>query len=271
MIPDLSRPGNEGFGLLGLRVKAEKAIETLRLFALPNGSPYWGAFSGGKDSCVIKKLAELAGVPVVWHYSVTTVDPPELVRFIRKEHPDVWFDLPKMPLWAMIYKRSGLFPPTRIARWCCREYKESRCKEGRLILGVRAEESPARAARWRICTPKNNKLTAICPILYWTTRDVWAFHKAFNLSHCSLYDEGWDRIGCVLCPMTRKRREQELARWPRIAAQWKKGITLCWEERKRLGREFEKWGDSPEVAWRWWLELDNDEPEEECQGLGLFL
>ena len=50
------------------------AIERLREHEPPEG--YYGAFSGGKDSCVIKELAKMAGVRVDWHYSLTTVDPP---------------------------------------------------------------------------------------------------------------------------------------------------------------------------------------------------
>ena len=45
-------------------------------------------FSGGKDSCVILALAKMAGINYEAHYNVTSVDPPELVRFIKREYPD---------------------------------------------------------------------------------------------------------------------------------------------------------------------------------------
>ena len=41
---------------------------------------YWLAFSGGKDSIVLHRLAEMAGVKFDAHYGLTTIDPPELVQ-----------------------------------------------------------------------------------------------------------------------------------------------------------------------------------------------
>ena len=68
--------------------KVEKAIARLQTYEPPEG--YYLCFSGGKDSCVIKALADMAGVKYDAHYAVSSVDPPELVRFIKDEHPDVY-------------------------------------------------------------------------------------------------------------------------------------------------------------------------------------
>lgn len=62
--------------------KVEVAIERLRAFEPLEG--YHLAFSGGKDSVVIKALADMAGVKYDAHYSVSSVDPPELVQFVKK-------------------------------------------------------------------------------------------------------------------------------------------------------------------------------------------
>ncbi len=80
--------------------KVQMAIARLKEFEPPEG--YYLAFSGGKDSVVIKRLTEMAEVKFDAHYNVTTVDPPEIVHFIRKEHPDVAFSYPEKPLVAMI-------------------------------------------------------------------------------------------------------------------------------------------------------------------------
>jgi phosphoadenosine phosphosulfate reductase len=258
--------------LPGIQTKTERAIETLRLFAPPDGSPYWGAFSGGKDSCVIKELARLAGVPVVWHYSVTTVDPPELVRFIRREHPDVIFDRPKRPMWALV-GTEGL--PRQRQRWCCRIYKES-TGGGRIILGVRAAESDRRAARWRVVSPFKRRdgtlVQMICPVLYWSDADVWDFIRDRGLPYCELYDQGWSRLGCILCPQaTPEERRRQLERWPRFARLWQRGARLYWERRKALGRKCEKHWSTPERMFAWWVENKRTKKTEECDGLGLFL
>lgn len=67
--------------------KVQTAIERLKVFEPEEG--YYLAFSGGKDSVVVKALANMAGVKYDAHYNVTTVDPPELVQFIKEKHPDV--------------------------------------------------------------------------------------------------------------------------------------------------------------------------------------
>ena len=72
--------------------KVQKAIDRIRAFEPDDG--YFVGFSGGKDSVVVKALCELAGVKYDAHYNVTTVDPPELVRFIREKYTDVIFDRP---------------------------------------------------------------------------------------------------------------------------------------------------------------------------------
>lgn len=107
--------------------KVEKAIKRLQLYEPKEG--YYLCFSGGKDSVVIKALADMAGVKYDAHYNVTSVDPPELVRFIKGKYPEVAFDYPRdkdgnrETMWTLIPKKK--MPPTRIARYCCAVLKES--------------------------------------------------------------------------------------------------------------------------------------------------
>lgn len=126
--------------------KVEQAIERIKTFEPEEG--YYLAFSGGKDSVVIKKLADMAGVKYDAHYTCTSVDPPELVRFV-KTFDDVEFDYPtykdgtRATMWNLIPKK--VMPPTRIVRYCCEVLKESE-GEGRFtITGVRKAESARRA------------------------------------------------------------------------------------------------------------------------------
>ena len=58
--------------------------------------------------------------------------------------------------------------------------------------------------------------TLINPIIDWTTDEVWEFIKEYKIPYCSLYDEGFKRLGCIGCPMgTKKMREYEFERWPK--------------------------------------------------------
>lgn len=128
------------------RDKVEKAILRLQTYEPPEG--YYLCFSGGKDSVVIKALADMAGVKYDAHYNVSSVDPPELVRFIKDVHPDVAFDYPRdkdgnvVTMWNLIPKKS--MPPTRIVRYCCAYLKETGGKGRLKVTGVRWAESTRR-------------------------------------------------------------------------------------------------------------------------------
>ena len=132
--------------------KVEIAIERFKTYEPDEG--YYLCFSGGKDSVVIKALADMAGVKYDAHYNVTGVDPPELVRFIKDYHKDVIFNIPRdkdgnrITMWGLIAKKNT--PPLRIARYCCAELKE-RGGYGRFVVtGVRWAESVKRKANRHI-------------------------------------------------------------------------------------------------------------------------
>lgn len=84
---------------------------------------YYVAFSGGKDSIVMEMLFRLAGVPYEPWYNNVTIDPPELIYFMREHYPQVQWNNPQTHLIRkMVEKSCG--PPTRQSRWCCEIYKE---------------------------------------------------------------------------------------------------------------------------------------------------
>lgn len=126
--------------------KVEKAIKRLQLYEPPEG--YYLCFSGGKDSVVIKALADMAGVKYDAHYNVTSVDPPELVRLIKREYPDVIFEHhydkngKRITMWSLIANTKC--PPTRHIRYCCKHLKEAGGKGRLKITGVRWAESTMR-------------------------------------------------------------------------------------------------------------------------------
>lgn len=134
------------YTLFGKVDKVQTAIDRLKSFEPPEG--YFLAFSGGKDSQCIYHLAEMAGVKFDAHYSVTSVDPPELLRFIKKQYPDVIWDHHYYPdgrkktMWNII--ETHTIPPTRNARYCCADLKESGGKGRVVITGVRWYESVKR-------------------------------------------------------------------------------------------------------------------------------
>lgn len=137
-----------------LKQKVTDSISRLKAFEKPEG--YHLAFSGGKDSVVIKALADMAGVKYHAVYRVTGIDPPEVFRFIREHHPDVELEYPRyddgrrITMWNLIPKK--LMPPTRLVRYCCESLKESSGDGCMTITGVRWAESTNRARNQGVAT-----------------------------------------------------------------------------------------------------------------------
>lgn len=269
--------------------KVARSIERLRAFEPKEG--YYLAFSGGKDSVVIKALADMAGVKYDAHYNATTVDPPELVRFIKCKHPDVAIEKPEIPMIKLIAKKR--MPPTRTFRYCCAYYKENASNGRVTITGARWAESVARRRNQGLVTMmigakaraaaeetgaayrrtarggvimnddnsearrtvemcyRTNK-TLVNPIVDWTDEDVWEFIHEYNVPYCRLYDEGWRRLGCIGCPMSgTDGMLRGFERWPAVKNMYLRAFEDMLEARKRDGLKTMMW-ETPEDVMSWW-------------------
>jgi len=226
-----------------LESKVEKAILAIQTYekeALtksPNGYDLRDSF--GKDSCVILDLAQRSGVKFKASHSLTTLDPPELVRFGKDHHPDTEILRPPIPLLAYMAQKKPQGPPTRMGRWCCDIYKERVLDPHTIkIFGVRAAESIRRKQSWRLWTPiRKTRSYVLNPILYWSDDDVWTYLKGRKIPYCSLYDlrdEAGNRLvtrlGCIGCPMAgKKQRLAEFKRWPKYETAWQRAFQKHWE------------------------------------------
>jgi phosphoadenosine phosphosulfate reductase len=257
------------------RDKVKIAIERLKSFEPEEG--YFLAFSGGKDSQCIYHLAKMAGVKFDAHYSVTSVDPPELIRFIKEYYPDVQREIPHdkdgkpITMWNLIPRK--LMPPTRLSRYCCEKMKECHGKERVTLTGVRWAESVRRRARQGVAViqkresiilnddnDENRRMIEQCyrthktlvnPIVDWTDDDVWEFlNEVVKVPHCELYDQGYTRLGCIGCPMSYHAAE-ELDRYPKFKAAYIRSFEKMIAERNKRGIPTD-WKTGEEVM-DWWL------------------
>ena len=171
---------------------------------------YKVGFSGGKDSQVLYQIFKESGVNFTAIYNVTTNDPPENVRFIRSEYPDVEFSLPKLNFFDLAVKKKQL--PTIHKRFCCKYLKEQ--SKGFYALGIRREESPKRKT-YPVISLNNKKefsketyksqRVRFYPIIEWNESEVWEFIDIRNIKVNPVYDT-FGRVGCMLCPYANKKQ-----------------------------------------------------------------
>lgn len=201
------------------------------------------AFSGGKDSQVLYHVAKEAGVKFEPFFSPTSVDPPELISFIKRNYPDVRFFKLETSIYKSAMSSRHFTMPSRTMRWCCEEFKERHGAGTCTLIGIRREESARRSKRNEVessnrkfsesfdqfsehqekmvtCVGGRDKIL-ISPILYWTEEDVWDYLDSNGYPHCELYDEGRHRIGCILCPMSSvKEKLRDMERYPHVTKKW---------------------------------------------------
>ena len=253
--------------------KVEVAMARLRLHEKEalrlNQEGYYVAFSGGKDSCVVLDLCKRAGVKFTAHYNLTTVDPPEVVQFIRHEYPEVIKELPEKTMWQMIEEK-GIFP-MRQARYCCKELKERGGKGHYVVTGIRWQESARRKKRKLVepCRTGQHGKMFLHPIIDWSDAEVWEYIRTYNVKYCKLYDEGFKRIGCVFCPFGSKaEKEMWLKRYPQIAKAYIAAMDRALVKREKEGKKI-MWRSGKE-CFEWWItgkraekiDMGDEEPKE---------
>lgn len=237
------------------RAKVASSIGLIRAQCLGSVSV---AYSGGKDSDCLRKLVELAGISAPLIYNVTTFDPPEVVQHVRfvgaaMLHPGTNY-------FREIEKR-GL--PTRWRRWCCRLFKHSKMWSDTTILGVRVAESSRRRKRWTSDLVELPRGRILLPIRTWSDSDVWRFLRENNVEVCSLYSEGFKRLGCIGCPLARGSRLRDFARWPGVGRRIESAY-------RKYVKDNKKW--DADKFWSDWVHDRHGmrEVEPECEGLDLW-
>lgn len=245
---------------------ADMAIERLREFepeALakhPDG--YYVAYSGGKDSDVILHLVQESGVKYTAHHHLTTCDPPELVWHV-KEQANVIIERPPLTMWQLIRKKG--FLPTGHIRYCCDLLKERGGADRMIVMGVRWQESKKRSHRKMIesCFRSKRK-RYLNPIIDWFAGDVWEHIKNKRIDYCTLYDEGFRRLGCAICPMaTKEQTAIEIKRFPKIARAWYRAGQAVFDPNRS---EFNTYDE----MWEWWISREWGKREKKDDTIMMF-
>lgn len=247
------------------------------------GKPLVVTTSGGKDSSVCVSLAEKAGMQFEVLHNHTSVDAPETYYHIEsefnrleskgikctREYPI--YSGERVSMFSLIPMRS--MPPTRLARYCCSILKERGGANRFIVTGIRRSESVARkenrgiyeASREIILNNDNDdkrklfehcgrKSKHVCnPIIDWSERDVWDYIREEKLAVNPLYDCGYNRVGCIGCPMAGTvDRQKAFARYPKYKNNYILAFKRMLEERDKKGLK-SNWKGAYEV-FHWWME-----------------
>lgn len=282
---------------MDLEQKAIKRIQAASNMSLYHyGKPLVCTYSVGKDSDVMLELFRRGGIPFEVHNSHTTADAPQTVRHIRDVFKKLEMDGIKctieMPtykgertsMWKLIPQK--LMPPTRTSRYCCAVLKEAGCTNRFIATGVRWDESRQRKdreefeklgatkvtkekftsvmlmndndARRRMnehCMQKNKMV--VNPIIDWKHSDIWEYINSEGIHTCELYQCGYERVGCIGCPMAGKKRYKEFADFPKYKNLYIHAFDRMVKERKSRGLPCQ-WKNGND-AFLWWMEDENIE------------
>jgi len=192
-------------------------------------------------------------------------------------------------MFSLIEKKGT--PPTRIIRYCCSVFKEASTPHRVTAVGVRAAESRKRQGRsdfssgrgktakhfsldhvqevfqdaedqdpvWDctiVTNARKKKELLVQPIYGWTDADVWMYIKENEILYNPLYDMGYSRVGCILCPMARKSEKQrDEVNFPTMKQNYIKAFDRMLDARKAKGKDDStgKWTDG-EAVYNWWTE-----------------
>ncbi len=234
-----------------------RSIQHLALFSEKVKLPVVCSFSGGKDSLVALHLALQAGLEPTILFNDTGLELPPTIK-------NVELIVSKFNLKLLIASAGNAFwefvdvfgPPARDYRWCCKVLKLSRIatvyKErfpngALVIIGQRALESVDRSWSGRVW--RNKWLPAVLntsPIQEWDQLMIWMYIYRNKLPYNTLYDKGFDRIGCYLCPAANIAEYHIVSiNYPELWKRWIKVLNI-WKEKLNVGEEWVRYH-----LWRW--------------------
>lgn len=266
--------------------RMQKASEiSMKLY----GQPLVVTYSGGKDSDVILQIAKNAKIPFEVLHNLTTADAPETVYHIRNVFRELELEGVKCTIDKPVYKgkRTSMWnlipqksmPPTRLVRYCCAVLKEKGGTGRFIATGVRWDESAARKnnrgtmevihrdrekrlilqddndeARRTFETCKVKGKRVVNPIVEWKTDDVMQYIKDQKIEINPLYGCGFNRVGCVGCPMAGPEgRQFAFAMFPVFKKNYIRAFDRMLEARMKSGKHTENWENGIDV-FHWWME-----------------
>lgn len=194
-----------------LKKKEEKALSFIKNVVKTTNRPVTVSYSGGKDSLATLILVHKAVPEFDILFADTGLEFSETVDNVRQIADEYSLPLKVYSSGDSFWQSIDNFgPPTVEARWCCKVCKlgaitkviENNYENGCLtFIGQRKYESEIRANSEHIWkNPSVGNQIGAAPIQNWTALHVWLYLFLNRAGYNPLYEEGFDRIGCWLCP-----------------------------------------------------------------------
>jgi phosphoadenosine phosphosulfate reductase len=235
----------------------KEAIAFIKNVVQNTKRPVSVSYSGGKDSLVtlllVKKAMEKFDVLFVDTGLEFEETKQNVLNNVAKYGLNLLYNSAGDAFWINL---EHFGPPSVEARWCCKICKlakvtqliEQNYPQGCLsFIGQRKYESEIRSRSHRIWkNPWVGNQISASPIQNWTALHIWLYIFREKAEYNPLYEKGFDRIGCWLCPAS------SLAEFERIKEinpeLWRKWEDYLKEYAEKMGLpdEWMKYG-----FWRW--------------------
>ncbi len=240
-----------------LRKFEEKAHKFIKNVAETTGKPVTVSYSGGKDSLATLLLVRDAASDFDILFADTGLEFEETVDNVKEIAKELGLPLKIHSSGDSFWNSIDNFgPPTVEARWCCKVCKlgaitqliEGNYDNGCLtFIGQRKYESEVRANSdhiWK--NPWVGNQIGATPIQNWTALHVWLYLFWKRAKYNPLYEQGFDRIGCWLCPSASMADFTRLSDiHPELGEKLRKYL-LDYASRSGLPEEWVTYG-----FWRW--------------------
>lgn len=218
------------------------------------------SFSGGKDSLTTLDLTRQAvKKPIKVFFANTGIEFPETVEFARRFCKENGIELIEVEAKEAFWENLNSFgPPAKDFRWCCKICKlgpinavMEECTRGeRKCLTIDGKRKYESFTRSRIAPKEENPFipgqVSVFPIRNWRAIEVWLYIHYRKLEYNPLYDEGFERVGCWLCPAELSAEYYRFGELhPLLFSRWNEEL-LKWAKEHKLDEAFIRHG-----FWRW--------------------